>query len=115
MLTTLLALTLAAPQVPAGAPPELYRFVLIQAAPGRLLDLIELYRRRLPVMAAGGDELPYIVRHAQGDRWDLLVIYPSGSFTTYYSAERVQRREEAARASGTSSADFARQFYDLVA
>jgi len=115
MLTTLLALILAAPQVPAGAPPELYRFVLIQAAPGRLLDLIELYRKRLPVMAAGGDELPYIVRHAQGDRWDLLVIYPSGSFTTYYSAERVQRREEAARASGTSSADFARQFYDLVA
>jgi hypothetical protein len=63
----------ASPQ-PAAAP-ELYRFVLIQAAPGRLLDLIDLYKKRLPVIAAGGDELPYIVRHSQGDRWDLLVIY----------------------------------------
>lgn len=115
MLTTLLALTVATMQAPAGAPPELYRFVLIQAAPGRLLDLIELYKKRIPVMTAGGDEAPYIVRHSQGDRWDLLVIYPSGSFTTYYSVERVQRREAAARASGTSSAEFARQFYDLVA
>lgn len=102
-----------APQ--AAAAPELYRFVLIQAAPGRLLDLIDLYRKRLPVIAAGGDELPYIVRHSQGDRWDLLVIYPSGSFTSYYSAERVRRREAAAAASGVSGEQFAKQFYDLVA
>jgi len=101
-----------APQ-PAAAP-ELYRFVLIQAAPGRLLDLIDLYKKRLPVIAAGGDELPYIVRHSQGDRWDLLVIYPSGSFTSYYSAERMRRRDAAATASGVSGEQFARQFYDLV-
>src|SRR4029077_10296368 len=102
------------PAQPAGAA-ELYRFVLIQAAPGRLLDLIDLYRKRLPVMAAGGDELPYIVRHSQGDRWDLLVIYPSGSFTEYYSAERMRRRDEAARASGVTGEAFARKFYELVA
>jgi len=71
MLAISLALSLlaAAPQQPA-APMELYRFVLIQAAPGRLLDLIDLYKKRIPVMAAGGDEVPYIVRHSQGDRWD---------------------------------------------
>src|SRR5262249_53292464 len=97
------------------APPELYRFVLIQAAPGRLLDLIDLYKKRLPVIAAGGDEAPFIVRHSQGDRWDLLVIYPSGSFTSYYSAERVRRREAAAAASGVTGEQFAKQFYDLVA
>jgi hypothetical protein len=105
--------TAQAPQ-PAAAP-ELYRFVLIQAAPGRLLDLIDLYKKRLPVIAAGGDELPYIVRHSQGDRWDLLVIYPSGSFTSYYSAERMRRRDAAAAASGVSGEQFAKQFYDLVA
>ena len=117
MLTISLVLSLIASQ-PAQSPaaaPELYRFVLIQAAPGRLLDLIDLYRKRLPVIAAGGDEAPFIVRHSQGDRWDLLVIYPSGSFTTYYSTDRVQRREAAARASGVSNAEFARKFYDLVA
>lgn len=111
-MTLALHLAVAAPQ---AAPPELYRFVLIQAAPGRLLDLIELYKKRIPVMAAGGDEIPYIVRHSQGDRWDLLVIYPSGSFTSYYSADRVRRREAAAAASGVSGEQFAKQFYDLVA
>lgn len=116
MLPTILALTLLLPVQPqTPAPSELYRFVLIQAAPGKLLDLIDLYKRRLPVMAAGGDELPFIVRHSQGDRWDLLVIYPSGSFTSYYSAERMARREAAARASGVTNEAFAKQFYDLVA
>ena len=116
MPAIVLALALAAAQPPqTTAPPELYRFVMIQAAPGRLLDLIDLYKKRLPVIAAGGDELPYIVRHSQGDRWDLLVIYPSGSFTSYYSADRMRRRDAAAAASGVSGAQFAKQFYDLVA
>jgi hypothetical protein len=94
---------------------ELYRFVIIQAAPGRLLDLIDLYKKRAPVVVAGGDELPFMVRHSQGDHWDLLVIYPSGSFTEYYSRERIAKREAAASASGVPSAAFARQFYSMVA
>jgi len=119
MLLATLWLTLLAGIGPASqpvpAPPtELYRFVLIQAAPGKLLDLIDLYKRRLPVIAAGGDELPFIVRHSQGDRWDLAVIYPSGSFTSYYSAERTAKREAAAKASGVTNEAFAKQFYDLV-
>jgi hypothetical protein len=93
----------------------LYRFVIIQAAPGRLVELIDLYKKRAPVVVAGGDELPYIVRHSQGDHWDLVVIYPSGSFTDYYGRERIAKREAAAEASGVSSAEFARQFYAMVA
>jgi hypothetical protein len=93
----------------------LYRFVIIQAAPGRLLDLIELYRHRIPVIQAGGDELPFIVRHSQGDHWDLCIMYPSGSFTEYYSRERVARRDAAAAASGVPGAAFAEQFYSMVA
>lgn len=105
----------AAQSAQPGVPTELYRFVLVQAAPGRLLELIDLYKGRLPVIAAGGDQAPYIVRHSQGDRWDLLVIYPSGSFTSYYSAERVRQRAAAADKSGVSNAEFARKFYELVA
>ncbi len=105
----------AQPQPAAQAAGELYRFVMVQAAPGRLLELIDLYKARLPVMAAGGDELPIIVRHSQGDRWDLVVMYPSGSFTTYYSAERMAKRNAAAAASGVSNAAFAEKFYALVA
>jgi hypothetical protein len=115
MLSLTLALTLVGASPQAAASTELYRFVLIQAAPGQLLELIDLYKRRIPVIAAGGDEVPYIVRHSQGDRWDLCVIYPSGSFTSYYSADRVRRRETAAAASGVTGEQFARQFYDLVA
>ena len=93
----------------------LYRFVIVQAAPGKLLDLIELYRSRMPVIAAGGDELPFVVRHSQGDHWDLCIIYPSGSFTEYYSRERVAKRAAAADASGVPNAEFARRFYSMVA
>ena len=93
----------------------LYRFVIVQAAPGRLLDLIDLYRARMPVIAAGGDELPFIVRHSQGDHWDLCIIYPSGSWTEYYSRERVARRQAAGDASGVPNAEFARRFYSMIA
>ena len=93
---------------------EVYRFAMVQAAPGRLPDVLALYRQRAPVIVAGGDELPILVRHSQGDRWDLLAVYPSGSFTEYYSRERVAKREAAANASGVSSAAFAKQLSDLV-
>ncbi len=113
MLTLSLTFALLTIQ-PAQPGPELYRFVFIQAAPGRLLDVIDMYRTRIPIITTGGDESPFIIRHSQGDRWDLVVIYPSGSFTSYYSADRVRRRTEAANASGVSNAQFAKQFYDMV-
>jgi len=117
----LLVVAAAAPRVAthAQAPARdtgdyLYRFVIVQAAPGKLLDLIDLYRARMPVVAAGGDELPFIVRHAQGDHWDLCIIYPSGSFTEYYGRERVAKRQAAGDASGVPNAEFARRFYSMV-
>lgn len=117
---TLAIVTLHGTQAPvAGPPPDtghyLYRFVMIQAAPGRLLDLIELYRSRLSVIVAGGDEAPFVARHSQGDHWDLCIVYPSGSFTEYYSEARVARRNAAANASGVSNPEFARRFYSMVA
>jgi hypothetical protein len=119
--TALAAAVLLAPKLGAQAPAVrqdtgsyLYRFVIIQAAPGRLLDLIELYKARLPVILAGGDEPPFIARHSQGDFWDLCIIYPSASFTEYYSEARVAKRNDAAKASGTPNAEFAQQFYSMV-
>jgi hypothetical protein len=101
--------------IPIPPRPELYRFVMIQAAPGRLPDLIELYRQRVPVIVAGGDEEPIFIRHSQGDRWDLLVIFPSGSFPEYYSAARLAKREAAANAVGLSGAAFLQKMYDVIA
>ena len=104
----------AQPAAPAGRP-ELYRFTMLQAAPGKLPDLISLYRQRVPVIMAGGDEQPVLIRHSQGDRWDLLVIAPTGSLGDYYSRERVARRDAAASASGITSAAFSKQSSDVVA
>lgn len=64
-LLSILLLPFGLPQhAQPGSPTELYRFVLVQAAPGRLPELIDLYKSRLPVVAAGGDELPSS-RHAR--------------------------------------------------
>jgi hypothetical protein len=73
----------------------LYRVEQVQAAPGRLLELIELYRPRAAVLEAGGDAAPFWMRHSQGDRWDLLLLYPMGSYTDFYRSERVARRTKA--------------------
>lgn len=105
----------AAAQTPIPPRPELYKFVTIQAAPGKVSELLALYRQRWPVMTANGDETPIVVRHSQGDRWDLLVIYPIGSFTAFYSPQRVQAREAAGAASGTPNARFQEQLYELIA
>jgi len=121
-IACLLAAWMLAPRAGAQAPAplqdtgsDLYRFVIIQASPGRLLELIDLYKARLAVIQAGGDELPFIAKHSQGDFWDLCVIYPSASFTEYYSQERVAKREAAAKASGLPNAEFAQKFYAMVA
>ena len=54
------------------------------------------------------------MRHSQGDHWDLCIIYPSGSFTEYYSRERVAKRQAAGDASGVPNAEFARRFYSMI-
>ncbi|MCC6987691.1 MAG: hypothetical protein IT181_01750 [Acidobacteria bacterium] len=112
-LVALPAATFAQADLPAR--PDLYKFVTIQAAPGKLPELLAAYRDRAPVMARNGDEPPIVVRHSQGDRWDLLVIYPIGSFTEFYSRERMATRDAAGRASGVTNAEFQTRLYQFIA
>jgi hypothetical protein len=93
----LAAVLLAALPATAAEPGYLYNARLIQAAPGRLLELIGLIRERMPGYAASGDEAPMWMRHSQGDHWDLLVLVPMGSYAEYYKPERIARREKADR------------------
>ena len=53
----------------ASAPSYLYKTKLVQAAPGRLLELIELHKALLTEYRSAGDEPPLMMRHSQGDRW----------------------------------------------
>jgi hypothetical protein len=93
----------------------LYRTMFVRAAPGKLLDLIDLYKNRMAVYDASGDERPFWWRHTQGDQWDLMFLYPLGSYTEYFSPERVARRKKAGDDSPLQQADFAKKFYEYSA
>ncbi len=102
-----------------GGSPEpddgyLYRTLMVRAAPGQLLEVIELFKDRVPVYQAAGGHPPLMMRHSQGDQWDLLLLYPMGSFADYFSAERVTRRESTAAESGMSEAEFQHAVAELV-
>ena len=82
--------TLSAQQQPT----YLYKVSFIQAAPGKLLEFIELQKAR-NASKDSGDEPALWMRHSQGDRWDLMVVYPMYSYGEYYKPERVARRAAA--------------------
>lgn len=77
MLNRLLGLVLLLITLAPGAEAQslrgdsLYRTTLLRAAPGRLLDLIGALKAK-GVGAAGSKGL--LLRHAQGDHWDLMVL-----------------------------------------
>jgi hypothetical protein len=57
---------------------------------------LEVYKSLWAAQAkAGGEEAPLWMRHSQGDRWDLLILYPMASYGDYYSATRQAEREKA--------------------
>lgn len=75
-MSTLLALALL-----LAAPPErgqvLYRMTLLRAAPGRLLEVVaELKTQKRDAL---------ILRHSQGDQWDLMVLAPVGSYAEHFA------------------------------
>ena len=98
--------SLAAGSPPSSEQPCLYKTTFVRAAPGKLLNLIALYKSRMAAYDASGDERPLWWRHTQGDQWDLMLLFPMGSYTEYYSKERVSRRKKAAESSSLSQKEF---------
>ena len=94
---------------PSAKPVFLYKTTFIRAAPGRLLDLIALWKERLAVVEAGGDARTFWWRHTQGDQWDLMLLAPMGSYADYYAGDRVAGRRKAAEAAGLTEEAFARR------
>ena len=80
--------------LPASAAdnPYLYKVTLVQAAPGKLLELIDLYKQRSTALKEI-DESPLWMRHSQGDHWDLMILFPMGSYNEYYEPRRAARRK----------------------
>jgi hypothetical protein len=107
MLTALFSF--AAPATPAprpAGPTYLYKTTFVRAAPGKLLDLIALYKSRMEAYDAAKDERPLWWRHAEGDQWDLMLLTPMGSYADYYSTERLALRKKAAGASSLPPEEF---------
>lgn len=93
----------------------LYKTTLVRAAPGKLSELIDLIKTRMEQYEKVGDAKPFWMRHSQGDHWDLLLLFPIESYSKYYSAERMGRRQKAANDSGLTEEAFRRTFSELVA
>jgi hypothetical protein len=72
-----------------------YRALLLRAAPGHLTELIDLYRERVGLLTALGEDPPVFMRHSQGDQWDLMLLFPIESLEHYFSAERAERLAQA--------------------
>src|SRR5690348_8939212 len=94
LLLGLHLLILCARAAAAPAPSYLSSARLVQAAPGRLLELIDLYTARAPLYQASGDEPPFWMRHSQGDRWDLMLLFPMSSHAEYYRPDRIEKRKK---------------------
>src|SRR4051812_7823204 len=88
----------------APAQSYLYRASMVQAAPGKLLELIDLYKAKAASDAKIGDAPAFWMRHSQGDRWDLLLLTPMSSYAEYFGAERIRRRDAAAHGAAWADA-----------
>ena len=116
MLSLIIAASfLSAGSVPAVQdPPVVYRTLFLQAAPGRLMELVDLMRATVPVYQKAGLPAPLLARHTQGDRWDIMLVEPVGSLEAYYSAAGARRWDQAA-GPGLTLAELRRRLDPLVA
>lgn len=106
MHSLLIAVTLMAGS--AGADTTyLYKALFVRAAPGELLSVIELYEERMPVFEAGAGR-PFVLRHRQGDQWDVMYLFPMESFARYWSDGQAAGRTTAAEGSRLSDDEFER-------
>ena len=75
-----------------GDDPYLYRVTTLRAEPGKLSELIDFLTAQRKTAHSGepaGERVahtPIIMRHSQGDQWDLLVMFPMGNYQNYYGA-----------------------------
>ena len=97
MLATLLALALAVPP-PQTAQTAVYRTLLVRAAPGHLQDVLDAIEERLPIYRGMAEASPLVMRHSQGDHWDLMMVFPVRSVADWYSGRPERWRAEAADA-----------------
>ncbi len=105
------SLLLAAALVGPGSD---YQAVFLRAAPGHLVHLIDALKARMPVYQASGEPQPVLMRHAQGDQWDLVLLVPIGTLAEHFGAEKATRWAAAAKRVGFDELLFKQLMNDWV-
>lgn len=77
----------------------LYGVTTLRAAPGELATLLDWIAewKASDFHETSGSPEPFVMRHSQGDQWDLMVITPFGSWTEQYTDEATAARDAATR------------------
>lgn len=77
----------------------LYHIQTFRAAPGGLLEFIELNKALASEGYYSGwsEGAPFMARHSQGDQWDIMLIHPMISYATYFATDKLAAKKEARR------------------
>ena len=59
--------------------PFLYRVITIRAAPGEFAAWLDQVGAIRAAYVERGDAAPFVLRHTQGDHWDLMILEPAPS------------------------------------
>ena len=91
----------------------LYKFTTLRAETGSFEDVLNWISeiKATDYFEKSGVHRPFIMRHSQGDKWDLMMVLPMESWETYYAAETSKKRKGA-------EADFVKKFktgFDKIA
>ncbi|MTI22344.1 hypothetical protein E1176_15030 [Fulvivirga sp. RKSG066] len=84
---------------------QLYKTVIVRATPGGLPSLIDKLKSDLGKIVENGGEQGYLLRHSQGDQWDLMLIVPIATYNEYFNGKSAEILE---RTYGSG-------YYDLIA
>lgn len=78
----------------------LYRVSTVRAAPGSLAELLDWTAtlRDSGYFKDSSQEPPLLIRHSQGDQWDILIIMPIENWTAFHSESATRKRGNAASA-----------------
>lgn len=87
-----------------------YKVTLLRAKPGDLLEVIDVIKEDIANHETYGIEKPYLLRHSQGDHWDLMLIYPIEGLSSYFSEDYMSKR----RSSNSLEKAYGDDFFDLV-
>lgn len=93
-----------------SAQDQLYKVALLRAKPGELLPLIEVINQDISNFETYLENKPYLLRHSQGDHWDLMLIYPVDDLASYFSSVQTDERME----SETIEKPYGDNFFNLV-